>query len=219
MSTSANTKGNKFHDKLGHFTSAQLSATSFRAVPGVKIKKVSSTPHYKGQQVQHKTRISKYDTGKLGEHIAVAFMNKIGHQVTRMNVQHGNFPLDMITGKHAMEVKAGLVSNGLSAHKWNLKEGEPSERDKAWLKTASKAQVAKYHAVKKEEIIPRKMTAIKNVNKELGRNIKPYTVASIIHPDTQTADVYMFKGYHHEIRWRHSDTAKAYQGTYRYSKR
>jgi hypothetical protein len=47
-----------------------------------------------------------------------------------------------------------------------------------------------------------------------GRTMKGVTMATIINPDTRTADVYRFNGFHLRIAWANAE--KGYVGSYKY---
>jgi len=55
------------------------------------------------------------------------------------------------------------------------------------------------------------------VQKQLGRPVKPVTVGVILNPDTKTADVFRFNGFHARIGWNSPQAQKAYVGSYKYA--
>lgn len=172
---------------------------------------------WSGAQVALKTELSKSDTGKLGEQVAAAYLNRqLKVDVQPMNDAHNNFPLDLVAGQYAVEVKAGLASNSDRATQWRLTIGEPGDAEKAWLARASARQVAKWGEAKSAAILDRKALAIKNVSKELGRRLEAKTVTVIINPDKRLVDVFEFTGFHERIGWRSEEAKKAYRGTFRY---
>jgi hypothetical protein len=115
-----------------------------------------------------------------------------------------------------VEVKAGLVSNGESAQHWRATIGQPGKAEAAWLRTASDEEKSAWNDRKAAAIMDRKAAALKQVQARLGRSVKPVTVAVILNPDTKTADVFRFSGFHARIGWNSSQARKGYIGSYRY---
>lgn len=189
----------------GYKTGLQLQQTNQRA--------------FQGEPIATKTKLSKQDVGKLGENIIIQHLQSKGLADARpLNAKVSNFPVDLVQNHGAIEVKTGLVSNGTTAQHWRATIGQPGKAETAWLKSAGKEEKRAWNDAKSAQILDRKEAALKSLTKEFGRPVKGYTYTLIINPDTKTADVYAFKGFHLRIPW-HSDTArKGYVGSYKYGK-
>jgi hypothetical protein len=174
---------------------------------------------YEGEQRLIQTQISKQTAGAIGEHIAVAFLKGEGiHDAAPLNTRTTNFPVDLIGDHILVEVKTGLISNQKGAQHWRATIGQPGKKETEWLKTASKEDKAAWNKRKNQEILARKNKVLDDMTKKYGTKIKAKTLTTIINPDTHTADVYLFEGFHSAIRWNSDEAKKAYQGTFHYGK-
>lgn len=172
---------------------------------------------WNGKQVETKVKLSKLETGKIGEEAVLAHLHQAGFTDARpLNEKHTNFPVDMVQDHGAIEVKAGLVSNGKSAQKWRATIGQPGKAETEWLKTASKEEKREWNSKKADAIMDRKKAAVKELSDELGVRVKGYTMTTLINPDTKTVDIFKFSGFHHSIPWSDAKVAKAYVGSYKY---
>jgi phage gp29-like protein len=170
-----------------------------------------------GTPAQLKQRLSKLETGEVGEQVAIAYLKQNGYKDARTaNIGRNNFPFDVVQNHDAIEVKAGLASNGESAQQWRATIGQPGKQESEWLKTASREEKAAWNSKKSAMILKRKEKAVREASKELGGKMKPKTMAMIINPDTKTADIYEFPGFHSRIPWRSDTARKAYKGSFRY---
>src|SRR5208282_2069144 len=133
-----------------------------------------------------------------------------------VNSEQKNFPVDLIQDHELIEVKTGLVSNGSAAQQWRATIGQPGKVESEWLKTASKDEKRIHNARKKAAIMERKAAVMKEYSRRTGKKFAGKTVTLIIDPDTGTADVHVFDGFHHRIGW-NSDAARAgYRGSFAY---
>jgi hypothetical protein len=173
---------------------------------------------FRGEPVATMTTISKSETGKLGERIIISYLQQMmGKKDARhLNLDRNNFPIDLVQDHESVEVKAGLVSNGKDAQKWRLTIGEPGKKEKEWLKTASDSAKAKSNERKQQAIVERKAECLENLKRELGGPVKAKTMTVIINPDTKTADVFEFDGWHDRISWNSEQAKTAYKGTVKY---
>lgn len=170
-----------------------------------------------GEQRKLRTRLSKLETGQVGELVAIEFLRKHGLPDARaMNLDRNNYPIDLLGDHRAIEVKAGLASNGRSAQQWRATIGQPGPAEQRWLRTASAAKKAAWNERKQREIIKRKERAAREVSRRTGRNVRGMTVAVILDPDRRIADVYRFDGFHSRIAWSSEQARKGYVGSYRY---
>jgi phage-related protein (TIGR01555 family) len=162
--------------------------------------------------------LTKLETGKLGEEIAIAYMRDyMGAKGARhLNSDVNNSAVDLIAGKNLVEVKAGLVSNGKTAQHWRATIGQPGPSETAWLAKASPEKKREWNEAKAADILARKNAALKRARQEFGPGIQPKTLTTILNPDTKTADVFLFDGFHSRIAWNSPEVKKAYRGTYGY---
>jgi len=206
-------KYNENHDERGEFSSGPGSGKSLILLQQVKARV------FNGQPVELSNTPSKLEVGKLGEQIVTQYLKDQGFKDARsLNINLNNFPIDLVQDHQAIEVKAGLVSNGPSAQKWRATIGQPGKKEQAWLKTASDTAKAKWNQKKMQAILDRKQAALKQLSKEFGRNVKGSTMTVIINPDKKQADLFRFSGFHLHIRWNSDAAKKAYVGTFKYGK-
>lgn len=169
---------------------------------------------FKGDPIPVRNALSKPDTGKLGEELALQVVS--GSR--RMNGKWNNFPIDLVKGGTVYEVKAGLVSNGRDAQKWRLTIGEPGPKEKSWLAKASSAAKERWNDRKARLIVERKKRVMAELEKKLGRKVSAKTLTFIVNPDTRTADVFEFDGFHPVIRWNHEQAKSGYKKTVKYER-
>lgn len=186
------------------------------AQPSDQLKEVDARA-FSGKQVETETTMSKQAAGALGEKIALAYLQKEGMTDARaLNVGQSNFPVDAVGDHELIEVKTGLVSNGPGAQQWRATIGQPGPKETAWLKTASAEDKRVWNEAKQAAIIDRKNEAVKEFSQRLGQPIAGKTLTLIINPDTKTADVHMFDGFHSRIGWNSEQAKAAYKGTFSY---
>jgi hypothetical protein len=170
-----------------------------------------------GKQIETKTTLSKIEAGALGEHIVMSYLYSKGMKDARsVNVGRNNYPVDLVQDHGAIEVKTGLVSNGDTAMHWRATIGQPGKAEQAWLKTASKEAKRSWNEQKAQQILDRKQAALKEMSMALKRPVKGSTMTTIINPDTRTADLYRFNGFHLRIAWNSPQAKAGYVGTFRY---
>lgn len=184
--------------------------------PGVKIKETKRRA-WNGEQVALKNQLSKQEAGSLGERILIAWLRKNGMKdASPLNVQQSNFPVDLVQDHEVIEAKTGLVSNRADAQKWRATIGQPGKAERVWLKTASPEAKAKWNASKRRAIMERKAKVVAEISKQIGKPFKGNTLTVLLNPDTKTADIYRFKGFHLSIRWGSEEAEDAYVGSVRY---
>lgn len=188
----------------------------FREIDPAEIKPVASRV-YSGFTIKTRRTLSKLETGEIGERIIAAHLTRLtGKPVHSPNTDRNNYPLDIVHGSKVIEVKAGLVSNGATAQHWRSTIGQPGPKEQAWLAKASAEAKAKWNQKKSEAIIARKLKAAKEISAKLGKPVELHTFTTIINPDTNTVDVYQFKGAHSRIVWNSEQANKGYVATYKY---
>jgi hypothetical protein len=186
-----------------------------RATPGIR---PSAERAYHGVQEGGKKPIAKHETGAIGERIVMHHLKTHGHKdVHAMNSEKNNYPVDLATRHHLIEVKAGHTSNGKDSHHWRATIGQPGKHETEWLKKAKPAAKAAWNKKKSDAIMHRKNAALKEHSKKHGVKMSGKTYGVILHHDKKIADVHEFHGFHHKIKWNHPDTHKAYVGSYKYS--
>lgn len=180
--------------------------------------KPSKDRAFEGKQKPVKTKLTKQEAGALGEAVVISYLRSAGvPDAQALNLEANNFPVDLVGDHQLVEVKTGLVSNGPSAQQWRATIGQPGIKETEWLKKASAEEKRKWNARKQAAIIARKQKVVRDYSKKLGTKIKPYTMTTIINPDTKTVDVYRFKGFHSRIAWRSDEAKKAYVGSFKYA--
>ena len=184
--------------------------------PNVKIKK-ATTRAFEGQPKETRSTLNKLETGQIGESVVLEHLRKHGFkEAGALNTKNNNFPIDLVAGNTLFEVKSGLVSNGKSAQQWRATIGQPGPTETAWLKTAGAEEKAAFNAAKKQACLDRKWEAKREYEKLTGMKAQAKTVTTIIDPDTNTVDVYMFDGFHSRIAWGSPEAKAAYVGSYKY---
>lgn len=195
-------KYNENHDERGQFSSGDGGSSGDRAWSGSS----SGGP-----------KLSKLETGKIGEQVAIDFLKAAGIEDARhLNTDQNNYPVDLAGDHQLIEVKTGLATNSASAMQWRATIGEPGPAEKEWLKSASPSEKAAWNADKSQAIMDRKNAVLDSIGKQTGMKLKGTTVGIILNPSTKKADVYVFEGFHSRIAWKSPLAAKAYKGTVSY---
>lgn len=219
--------GGRFVEKPGG-GAAQPSQEGAVAIGGPKAKAKALPPvgkivrttarAWQAEPVPIAAQLTKPQTGDLGEAIAVAFLKQLGFRdAGTLNYNRNNFALDLVHDHELFEVKTGLVSNSRKAQQWRVTLGEPGVKEKAWLKTASAAEKAAHNLKKAKAALTRKTQAMREVQRALGRPVKVGTLCLIVNPDTRTADLYRFRGFHGAIQWGSDFAKKGYVGSVQYN--
>lgn len=172
---------------------------------------------FKGEPQDIRNAPSKQAVGALGERIALEWLRGRGLTDAKpMNMERANFPVDLIQDHEAIEVKAGLVSNSERAQQWRLTIGQPGPTETAWLARASDRAKERWNQQKVQAIATRKKTVLRQLSKDLGVKVKGRTMAFIVNPDTKTADLFVFEGFHARIGWKSEQARAGYVATVRY---
>jgi len=202
-------------DERGKWTSGG-SQGDLPLEPGMRLTATADRA-WNGKQVDVQNKLSKQETGKIGEDAVLAYLHSQGMTDARpLNEKHSNFPVDMVQDHGAIEVKAGLVSNGASAQQWRATIGQPGKEETAWLKTADSQQKAEWNQQKSQAILDRKGAAFKELSSDLGKPVKGYTMPTHINPVSKSVDIYKFDGFHLRIPWNHPSVKAAYVGSFKY---
>lgn len=167
---------------------------------------------WQGKQLPS-SNLSKLDTGSIGEKIAMrALQDKLGAEFSSINTIGNNAPIDVAGDHHAIEVKAGLASNGRSAQQWRATIGQPGKEETARLKGMSPNEKRQYNQYKQEQIIAHKEKMLSKMSEIAGTVIKPAVIGVIT--DGKRADVFMIPGFHLRLSWKEHATEANYLGTY-----
>jgi hypothetical protein len=206
-------KDDPYHDERGRFASGPGSGKTEMVLQQVKSRV------FNGESVPLNNTPSKLEVGKLGEQIVTQYLKDQGFTDARsLNVNVNNFPVDLVQDHQAIEVKAGLVSNGKSAQQWRATIGQPGPKEAKWLARASDRAKAAWNEKKQQAILDRKQAVLKQLSKDLGRTVKGSTMTVILNPDKKTADLYRFSGFHLRIAWNSDQAKSGYVGTFKYGK-
>ncbi len=197
--------GSSAHPGSEHGSKVKVTKSKERAFDG-------ATP------VQTKTTLTKQETGRVGEAVVLAYMKDVMglKDAKPMNSTKTNFPIDLIEDHKPTEVKAGLASNGRKAQQWRLTFSKETKAEKDWYEKATPEQRKSWNTEKQKRIHERKEKVIKALEKETGKKISPRTMTVVINPDTKTADVYVFEGWHDRIDWQSDLAKKSYKGSVKY---
>jgi hypothetical protein len=192
-----------------HPGSAHGSAVSVKAIK----KRV-----FNGEPIPVKTTLTKQETGRVAEAVALAYLKTIkGFKDARpMNTEATNFPIDMIEDHAPTEVKGGLVSNARKSQQWRLTFSKTSKAENEAYEKMTPQEREEWNQHKQRRIKERKAAVIKSLEKKYGKPIKPRTLTVIINPDTKTADVFIFDGFHDRIDWQMDIAKKSYVGSVSY---
>ena len=170
-----------------------------------------------GEPAVIKNPLTKQETGRVGEAVVLAWLKSQGFKDARpMNTSQTNFPVDLIEDHAPTEVKAGMASNGRKAQQWRLTFSKESKKEVEMYEKMTPEERSQWNAQKQQRIHERKLAVLKAVEKQTGKKQKPRTVTTIINPDTRTADIYVFDGWHDRIDWQSDMAKKAYKGSVQY---
>jgi phage-related protein (TIGR01555 family) len=198
-----------------------IGGSGLKSKTAVKTLKQTNSKAFKGESVELKSKISKQESGAIGENAVIAWLKKqpkfkdAGHAEEKGH-NSSHFPVDVKADHHVFEIKTGLASNGKSAQQWRITVGEPGQAEKEKLAKMSEEKKRKYMAKKQAACINRKKNMLRILSEKAGRKIAAKTVTTILNPDTQTVDIYQFDGFHQRIAWNSPEAKKAYVGSYKY---
>lgn len=178
----------------------------------------SGSRAFDGEPRETRRKLTKSETGKLGERVVAEHLKQRGYRGLRPgSTDVNNFPVDIVHRGGLVEVKAGLVSNSRDAQKWRNTVGEPGPREKEWLRTARAEDKARLNSAKAEAIMRRKAQTLRDFERRTGRPMTAETYSLIIDPDRKIVDVHRFEGFKRTTRWRGEDARRAYVGSYKYA--
>lgn len=194
-----------YHPGSAHGSSVSITTSKQRAFNGK-------------DPIALKNPLTKQETGRVGEAIVLAYLKSQGFDDAKpMNSGATNFPIDMIEDHRPTEVKAGLASNGRKAQQWRLTFSKETKTEIEAYDKMDEGERAEWNAEKQKRIKERKQAVISDLEKKYGKPIHPRTVTVVINPDTQTADIYAFDGFHDRIDWQSDLAKKSYVGSVTYA--
>lgn len=161
------------------------------------------------------SRLSRLKTGEIGEALAMrALEDAYGASFTTLNEGINNAPIDVAGDHRAVEVKAGLASNGPTAQYWRATVGQLGKNERSLVDAMTPDEKKTYYKWKNAQVLKRKNDMLAQMSKEAGAEIKPMTVGVILAPDGSRADVYAFPGFHLRMAWKQYATDEYHIGTY-----
>lgn len=170
-----------------------------------------------------RTRLSKQETGRIGEEAVIAFLRgRLGDKgAARLDRRVSNFPLDIISPKLGLliEVKSGVLGVHRKAEQWRYTIGEPGEAEKAALARMSPERKSAHNARKMQGILLRKELTAAAISKSAGRRFRTVTFTTIIDPDRKVVDLFRFNGFHARIDWRSQKADAGYIASFRYQEK
>jgi hypothetical protein len=170
---------------------------------------------WSGRQHEAENQLSKLEAGAIGEQLAErALEEKLGVDIATLNVGINNSPIDLGGDHVAVEVKAGVATNGRSAQQWRATLGGAGPAETQALKSMSREQKAAWFKKKSDLILVRKNALLDKMSAELGAPVKAMTVGVILSPDGKRGDVYAVDGFHLRLGWTQYATDEYYMGTY-----
>lgn len=172
---------------------------------------------YNGQPVNTRIKLTKLETCAIGEQAVIDYAKANGiKDMHSLNVGMNNYPIDLQGDHIVVEVKAGLVSNTRGAQQWNAKIGQPGVKEQEWLSKISASTKAAWNKNKDVMILARKENARRALSRKHGTNLGARTATLIINPDTKSADLYIFEGFHKRIGWNSPQAKTAFVKTIKY---
>jgi hypothetical protein len=149
----------------------------------------------------------------FGEDVAVAWMReRLGERdAVRLG---GVLAVDVLSQHFAVEVKAGLATNGEKAQQWRLtfSKARGAERDRLLRMTVEGRR--RYREKKQQRIMLRKEALLRDLVALTKRAIAPATLTLIVDPVRRHVDVFWFAGWHNRIGWQSAEAARAFQGSF-----
>ncbi len=188
-----------------------------RTLKSVSLKKIKDRV-WTGNRKDIKSEMTKLQAGDLGERIVVSWLRRRGfNDADSLNNIGNNFPVDIGHNHEVLEVKAGLISNTRKSWHWRSTIGEPGPKEKLWLKEIDAETKAAWGEKKTKAILARKKKILRDFTSDFGKKVVGKTATVIIDPDTQTADLFMFDGFHKRIGWNSEKARESYVGSFEYT--
>lgn len=191
--TSAQAKPSKapdVHPGAAHGSRVKVKPTEKRAI-SADLKPVKLT-----------TKLTKQETGRVGEAVMLAWLRTVPEMsdAKSLNAGRDNGALDSVADSAAVEMATGLASNAKRSQQWRITFGLTGKAKKQY-EALDKAGKTAFNANMRNASVDRKLKKLKELSKELGREIKPVTVTCVLNPDTRTADIFRTEGFQKRIGW------------------
>lgn len=158
-------------------------------------------------------RMEVPNIGLYGEQVAVEYLRRFAKEPDAARVG-GELPVDLLSRRYAVEVKAGLVSNERRAQQWRLTFSEARGQERSRLQTMSAGERSQYFAAKQDRILTRKYAVLVELRRLTWRQLMPVTIALIVDAARSDVDLFWFYGWYQRIGWNTAATRAAYQGTF-----
>lgn len=163
-----------------------------------------------------KSKLSKLDTGVLGEKIAKkALTRHFGKAFEFLNEGKANAAADIGNKTIVVEIKTGVSSNNKTAQHWRSTIGEPGKAEKVQLVGMSDGAKNRHNQAKDKEILKRKRNLLSRTRSRDSSSVKSYTVGIILSPGGSRGDVFLIPGFHLRLGWNKYATNEYYIGTYK----
>lgn len=192
------------------------SATGSGSHIGGKLERLEPDKRvWQGSQHTGQTKLSKLQTGALGEKIAMESLEAISRiDYGTLNVGLNNAPVDAAGDHEAIEIKTGIATNTPAAQQFRATIGQPGKEESARLLHMSAEEKRMYNQHKSQQILKRKSAMLGKMSRLAGQKVTPYTVAVILSPDGKRGDVFKVPGFHLRLGWNDSIVKDNYIGTY-----
>lgn len=157
--------------------------------------------------VELKTKLGKYETGRIGEAAVMAWLRTIPEtaDAQALNAGKTNEFNDLFADHKSIEVKSGLASNSKSAQQWRITFSmDISAKAVEAYNAMSPKEKTVFNEKMQQEAMKRKIDGLKAISEKKGFEIKPVTITTIINPDTRVVDIFETEGYHQRIGWRNA---------------
>lgn len=176
---------------------------------------LSSERFWAGQVDEAESKLDKLQTGELGEQLAIkAIEDKLGIKLTTLNVGMNNSPIDLGSPEMAVEVKAGLSSNGKGNQRWRANLGEFGKTEKDLVSQMNPETKREYFSRKSQAILERKNKLLNELSEMSGQEVKGFTAGVILSPDGSRGDVFLIPGFHLSLNWGKHATDENHIGSY-----
>lgn len=153
------------------------------------------------------------DVAFFGEDVAVAWLRQCAEQVDAERLG-GVLPIDVLSSKYAVEVKAGLLTNSTNAQHWRLTFSAPRGAELKKLNAMDAEAQRRYRAAKQERIGRRKLALLDALRETTGWPLEPATLTMIVDQARRDVDVFWFEGWHRRIGWNSREARHAYRGSF-----
>jgi hypothetical protein len=199
------------HPGAAHGAKVKVTPTEQRAAPRDAKGKIVPVPI--------KTQLTPQETGRIGEASVHAYLRTFAglKDTIALNADKKGQSIDLFGDSMAPEVKTGLCSNSVKAQQWRITfsidlDSKAGREFKALKPDQQKA----WREKKQRAALKRKLTLLKKLSQEHGKEIQPVTITGIVNPDIKTIDIYKFSGYHQRLDWNSPEAQKAYVGSFKY---